>query len=388
MKYKIGLFNESFPPSIDGVANCVYNYAKEITAKKGDCVVVTPEYPGVKDNYPFRVYRYPSYDIAKRFGYRVGNVLSFKLRRDLKKEQFDLVHIHSPFASSVIASQLRRKDNRFPIVLTYHTRFDLELDKRAKSAWFRRAGRWFILRNLHAADEVWIVTHRAAQFLRDVGYKGPYRVMYNGTDFPKGKAPAQNVAALREKLGLKSSFTFLYVGRMMWYKNIKLILDALKRIGDKVDYQMVFVGGGDDLPAIKAYAKRLRLHKKIIFTGAVYDREAVRTYFSAADLFLFPSTYDTSGLVVKEAAACAVPCVLVRDACTAENAVDGENSFLCEENAGDLSKCILRAVQNKALLQSVGENAQRDLYLSWEDAVRAACQRYEELIAERKRKNE
>ena len=45
---KVCLMNDSFPPVIDGVANAVLNYARTITEKRGECVVVTPEYPGAE----------------------------------------------------------------------------------------------------------------------------------------------------------------------------------------------------------------------------------------------------------------------------------------------------------------------------------------------------
>ena len=51
--FKVGLFNDSFPPTIDGVANTVYNYANIINQNFGTPVVVTPNYPNVVDEYDF-----------------------------------------------------------------------------------------------------------------------------------------------------------------------------------------------------------------------------------------------------------------------------------------------------------------------------------------------
>ena len=64
-KHTICLLNDSFPPIIDGVANAVVNYAKILTETEGLCAVATPEYPGVVDDYPFPVVRYPSIDTTK-----------------------------------------------------------------------------------------------------------------------------------------------------------------------------------------------------------------------------------------------------------------------------------------------------------------------------------
>ena len=63
--------------------------------------------------------------------------------------------------------------------------------------------------------------------LRRIGYQGGYRVMENGTDFAFGQAEEERVAALRDKYAIPDdALVFLFVGRMMWYKNIRLILDS------------------------------------------------------------------------------------------------------------------------------------------------------------------
>ena len=59
-RLNVGLFNDSFPPTIDGVAQAVKNYADVLHRNHCDVTVVTPEYKGVKDEYPFDVFRYHS----------------------------------------------------------------------------------------------------------------------------------------------------------------------------------------------------------------------------------------------------------------------------------------------------------------------------------------
>ena len=58
--FNIGLFNDSFPPTIDGVANTVINHANILKGKNyANPVVITPGYPGITDDYIFDVYRHP-----------------------------------------------------------------------------------------------------------------------------------------------------------------------------------------------------------------------------------------------------------------------------------------------------------------------------------------
>ena len=103
-------------------------------------------------------------------------------------------------------------------------------------------------------------------------------------------------------------------------------------------------------------------------------------YYGISDLLLFPSTFDTNGLVVREAAACATPSLLVRGSCAAEGVEDGKTGFLCVESAHSIKNTLNTIMENKELLKTVGKNAQSQIYISWEDAVKKAYERYYTVI--------
>ena len=380
--YKVGLFNDSFPPTIDGVANTVENYANIIHNSFGTPVVFTPKYPNVVDHYPFEVYRYPSAKFTRHMPYRVGNPFSPLLIHDISKMNLDILHVHSPFSSSVLARQVAVL-NKIPTVLTYHTKFDIDIDRYIDNKRFNAIARKFVLKNINYADEVWAVSEGTIKSLRDIGYKGDVVVMPNGTDFKKGRAPENEIDEIdRMYKTKKENLVFLYCGRMMWYKNIKITLDALKIIKDAgIIFKMFFVGDGPDRPSIEEYAKRIGIYDRLVFTGAVYDREKVRAFFTRADLFLFPSTYDTSGLVVKEAAACSCASALISGSCAAEGVEDGVSGILAtEENEESFAKSIIEAVRQPNALKVLGKAAEDKVYFSWEDSVAVACKRYEKII--------
>ena len=69
---RIALLNDSFPPTIDGVANVVTNYARILHDDGYPVMVATPEYPGVTDDYPYPVLRYASVNTTRLVGYRAG----------------------------------------------------------------------------------------------------------------------------------------------------------------------------------------------------------------------------------------------------------------------------------------------------------------------------
>ena len=68
----IGIFNDCYPPVIDGVSVTVQNYARWLNRKCGDVCVVTPAVPGAKHDEDFPVYDYFSVPIPMRKPYRMG----------------------------------------------------------------------------------------------------------------------------------------------------------------------------------------------------------------------------------------------------------------------------------------------------------------------------
>ena len=382
--FKVGIISDSFPPVIDGVANAVYNYANIIHGRFGEAVVITPKYPNAIDDYDFEVFRYNSAKLTKSMPYRVGNPFSPKTLHDIVKKDFDILHVHSPFSASVLANEVSLfNKKKIPTVLTYHTKYDIDIDRFVQNKQFNKVAKKFVSGNIEFADEVWAVSNGTVDSLRKIGYKGDVFVIPNGTDFKKGKASPEEVAEIDRIYKTENEeLVFLYCGRMMWYKNIKITLDSLKILSDAgIKYKMFFVGDGPDRPSIEEYAKKIGVYSNTIFTGAVYDREKVRAYFSRADLFLFPSTYDTSGLVVKEAAACGCPSALVKGCCAAEGVEDGISGILCDEETPEsFAKAILDALKIPGILETLGKGAEDKVYLSWFDTVRIASKRYEYVI--------
>ena len=381
-KLRVCLLNDAFYPTIDGVSTVLENYSEIIRRDFGSVCVVTPSHPDADDSaFPFPLIRYPSIRAGKLDGYRAGYPLSPTLLRKLTAWQPDILHTHCPIISTFIARMMRDRLH-VPVVLTYHTKFDIEIAKSFPNRALQKAAIRAMVNNIDGCDEIWAVSRGACDNLRGLGYAGDIRVMPNGVDLPKGKVDRETQRAAMAGIDLPEGVpVFLFVGRMMWYKGIRLILDALAALQEAGrDFRMIFLGSSPELGEIRDYAAKLRLDEKVRFCPAIHDRTQIRAWYSAADLFLFPSSFDTSGLVVQEAAACGVASVMLRDSCVAENATDGVNGFLIDETSASLTALLLRIMDDKALLASVGEGAQRDLYLSWQDAVSAACVRYRELI--------
>ena len=381
-KHTICLLNDSFPPVIDGVANAVVNYARNIEAHPGHAVVVTPSVPDAEDaGYDFPVIRYPSIDTRKLVGYVAGYPFSPETARRLQDEHAALLHTHCPAASAILARELRDVLDT-PLVLTYHTKFDIDIAKAIKGKALQEGAIRALVQNVSACDEVWVVSEGAGENLRSLGFEGTYTVMENGVDVPRGAVSGEAVREATAGWDLPADVPlFLFVGRLMWYKGLRIILEALAALRARgVAFRMMFIGDGADGKEVRTVAQELGLNDVCFFTGAISDRETIRAWYTRADLFLFPSTFDTNGLVVREAAASGTATVMVAGSCAAEGVTDGQNGFFIEENADSLCAKLADLCAMPESMRRVGENAQRELYLSWEDAVARAYARYEVVI--------
>ena len=380
--YSISLLNDSFPPLIDGVANTVVNYARELTKLGDRAIVVTPEHPDADDSrFPFPVARYPSVDTRRLFGYLAGYPFSPETLRQLKEQKVDLLHSHCPVMSTILARSIRDVVDA-PLVFTYHTKFDVDVAKLLRGRLLQESALYVLASNISACDEVWVVSHGAGENLRSIGYQGDYHVMENGVDMPRGRVSEEAITAATTDYDLPEGVpVFLFVGRMMWYKGLRITLDALKKLKDAGHpFRMVLVGSGGDKDEVVAYANELGLSDCVFFTSPQYDRSVIRAWYCRGDLFLFPSTFDTNGLVVREAAACELASVLVRGSCAAEDITDGRNGFLIEENADSMAALLAKLCHEPEVLKRVGRQAQEEIYISWDDAVHRAQQRYEIVI--------
>ena len=378
----ICLINDSFPPVTDGVANAVVNYAKILTENGKKATVVTPAYPGADDSqFEFPIVRYPSVDLTKLVGYHAGFPFSSQTLETLVERDFDLIHCHCPVTSAMLARALRDRIH-VPLVFTYHTKFDIDIANAIKGKLLQEEAKKVLVDNITACDEVWTVSHGAGENLKSLGYQGDYLVMPNGVDFPKGRVDESLVRKVTKDFDLPENIPmFLFVGRMMWYKGLKIILDALAMLKtQRRPFRMVFVGNGGDRDEVIAYSEKLGLSDCVFFTAPAYDRNVIRAWYCRADLFLFPSTFDTNGLVVREAAACGLGSVLVRGSCAAEDIRDGESGFLIEENAESMARMLTALSRNPEAMRRVGKTAQDEIYISWKDAVTHAQARYEVVL--------
>lgn len=383
---RVALLNDSFPPVIDGVSNAVVNYAAILTKHGHDVIVAVPDYPGVQDDYPFPVVRYTSLNTTKLVGYRAGYPFSAPALGALADFRPEIIHTHCPVASTLLARTLREQTGA-PVIFTYHTKFDIDIRTAVKGHLLQNELIAALERNIEACDEIWTVSRGAGENLRSIGFSGDYAVMENGVDMPQGRADQQLIDEISRRYGLREDQpVFLFAGRLRWYKGIRHIIEGLARaMNAGASFRMIFVGDGSDREPIERLCRQAYIDPRCVFTGAIQDRELLRAFYSRADLFLFPSTFDTNGIVVREAAACGLASLLVRGSCAAEGVTDGRNGLLMDENGDDLARQALYTCAHLDEVRQIGRRAQQELYISWEEAVTRAEARYASLLEEHRR---
>lgn len=378
---KIAIGTEAFPPTIDGISTVAKCYADIINEKLGEAVIVTPKNPNQEDyKYKYKIYRYKSLFTFGE-GYPVGWPFKRQFSEDIINMNFDVLHSHCPIATSYFYRRVNRI-KRIPQVLTYHTKYEYDFESRIPGYPLRHRAYGFLLNNIKSADEVWVTSKGTAQSLRKVGYEGDYIIMPNGCDLPISSFSDDDRDIIRRKHSIPAGIPILiFVGRMMWYKNIKIIADACRRLkNNDFDFRLIMIGTGPDENAIKKYIRKNGLDGNVIFTGQILDRGELQLYYSAADLLVFPSVFDTNGLVVREAAASATAALLVDGSCAAEGIKDGETGFLCSEDDQSVAASILKIFENPPQLRQVGINAQNDIYISWDESIKNAYERYRIVI--------
>lgn len=380
----IGLFNDVFPPIMDGVSLTVKNYADNIYAKGKEVTVVTPFAPGERVRVPYPIYYYTSIPVPMRKPYRFGMPGS-KIVSLLKHIPFEIVHAHAPFSSGHLAMQIAHKQH-IPLVATFHSKFRQDFERAIPFTPFVDFAVNHVVNFFNKADAVWVPQASVEPVLREYGYKGEVSVVENGNDFV---SPVEEVNYLREKarkeLGMKEGeMMFLFVGQHIWEKNIGFVLEALAKI-KHLPYKFFTIGKGYAEQQIRQKIVELGLEDKATLLGAVYDRDILKSYYAAADLFLFPSLYDNAPLVVREAAAMHTPSVMLAGSTAAEVIDDQQNGFLCVNDPNEYAQLLAYLIDHPQEVKRVGDKASVTLTRSWNDIVTEVLERYKEIEAKYKK---
>jgi D-inositol-3-phosphate glycosyltransferase len=136
-------------------------------------------------------------------------------------------------------------------------------------------------------------------------------------------------------LGLKEERIILFVGRIIPLKGIDNLLKAMTYLERKEGIKLVVIGGDEhcqtEVERLKDLSRSLKIQESVIFLGLV-KQEILPFFYSAANLCVVPSYYESFGLVVLESLACGTPVVATRVGGAESVIRHGETGYVVRNN--------------------------------------------------------
>lgn len=295
-KIKILQINKLYSPWIGGIEKIVQDIAEGLKNKVDMKILVCRS----KGRENVEIINGVEIIRANSLGIYYSMPVSFKFPFLLKRlcKDRDILHFHLPFPLAVMSYLLIRPKGN--MVVWWHS--DI---LRPKSLY--RLYKPFLRKFLSKIDKIIVATPyhiKNSEILKDFKEKcevipfGIDIVRFNFTDEVREKA-----GKIRGKY---SSKIILFVGRLIYYKGLEYLIQAMKN----VDAKLLLIGEGYLKESLQRLVSELGIEDKVFFLGRVSDNEII-AYYHACDIFVLPSIEKTEafGLVQLEAMVCGKPVI-------------------------------------------------------------------------------
>jgi len=297
--------------------------------------------------------------------------LAGRLRKSIETENFDIVHVHEPFAGALTLAVLAKQLQNNPLmVATFHS--------------FEGSGLYQIvpnklLKKYFGKIDGKIAVSSAARSYVSKYLPADYDIIPNGinTDEILMATPFQNL--------LDDKVNILFVGRLEKRKGLKYLLASYCDLKWKFpNIRLIIVGAGKmDVESQRILGERNP--DDVFIAGSVTHEEKLR-YFKTADIFCTPATGQESfGIVLLEAMTAELPIVA--------SGIDGYRSVLDEKeglftnikDSHDLSEKLSRLIVNKKMRIQMGKNGrEKSKLFSWSIVTDKIIDHYLSLLSLRK----
>jgi glycosyltransferase involved in cell wall biosynthesis len=214
-------------------------------------------------------------------------------------------------------------------------------------------------------EMAWVVTCTESGHAHLAGLAGPRgtaHLSHHGLDLHRF-APPDATGSLRDGTDPANPVLLLSVGRAVPKKGYDVLLDALRRLPAALHWRLEHIGGGPELPALKAQADALGLSARIDWRGA-QDQMAVLARYRASDAFVLACRItadgDRDGLpnVLVEASSQRLPCLSTAISGVPELLTDEENGLLVpSEDPAALTLALERLIRDPHLRARLGNAA-------------------------------
>jgi phosphatidylinositol alpha-mannosyltransferase len=225
-----------------------------------------------------------------------------RIRTLLRREQFDVLHLHEPLASALPLTMLHLTGITNTLYVgTFHAWARRSLTSTSDWAYYSAKpllGRYY--RRLHGRIAV---SPAAVEFVSRF-FPGEYRIIPNGVDLDRFNASVPPLAQYQD-----GRFNIVFLGRLEQRKGLKYLLRAIPIIRQHYPNTRILIGGdGPQRVGFQTYVAQAGWHD-VVFLGRV-PAEQLPSLYATADVFCAPNTGgESQGIVLLEAMATGRPVV-------------------------------------------------------------------------------
>lgn len=371
---QILMISDVYFPRINGVSTSTQTFINELELLGHSVTLITPDYHGRSQTVleqDSNIYRVPAnkvpFDPEDRFMHKRE---IRKLLPKLRRHDFDIIHIQTPFMAHYAGLWLGRQLG-IPCVETYHTFFEeylyhyLPLVPKQIT---RYLARYFTTRQCNQVDQVIVPSTAMREVLGNYGVTTEITVLPTGlplADFRRGDG-----RLFRQTFGIPPERPLLVtIGRVAHEKNIAFLFDVVTKVREQIpDILLVLAGEGPMLAELKHRVEKEGLEENILFVGYLDRNKALLDCYQAADIFVFASNTETQGLVLLEAMAKGVPVVSTAVMGTRDVLVDGEGCVIAQEKLDDFTAKVISVLKDSQLRRHLSETG-RKYAKHWHAAV-------------------
>jgi len=376
----VGIFTEVYHPTINGVVVSIDTFKQELTSLGVDCTVFAPTGRGAQQESG--VIRLPSFPIHP--DYPLPLPWFSESYRGISQFDFNLIHTQHPFVMGRLGVRIARRLG-IPAITTYHT---LIVEYAKTHAKFLPFGpnlmRWISRDYCNSVDLVITPSPSMRRELQRYGVTSRIEVNQTGIYLDRFLQPHKN---LREEFGIpRERKVLFYVGRLAEEKNVSMLLTALGTMLQETPHvHLLMVGGGPQENEYRRLTDRTGIAGHVTFAGFL-PKEKTESLFGAADIFVFPSTTDTQGIVIMEAMAAGTPIVAVDALGPGDIIEDGKTGLLTTNNAAEFAIAILEVLRSSDLAHHLSANAKREAQkYSAQETAKRQLSLYRSVLEEKSR---
>ncbi|MGP4042097.1 glycosyltransferase family 4 protein [Gracilibacillus sp. D59] len=363
------IITETFLPSTDGVVTRLTNSIRYFLEQGHQVTVVAPDL-GVSEFEGAKVIGLPARNLPfyRSKAFALPNPRVKKLLMECNP---DIVHVVNPALLGASGVYYAKK-SKFPLIASYHTQVPKYAEYYHLSIF--KGLLWWYFRKLHNQASINLCTSNVVKEELDEQNFHNVHVWKRGVDtnlFHPEKSDLNMRARLTN--GKDNKKLLLYVGRLAPEKEIEKIRTVLEQ---SEQFVLAIVGDGPHRGPLEKHFESTNT----VFTGFMHGEELAKAYASA-DLFVFPSTTETLGLVLMEAMASGLPIVAADSGPTREQIKHEKHGLLYNPESVESFKETVLRLEDEALRKRLAEAAWQDIHkMGWDDQSRQALAFYQQVI--------